>query len=158
MTIHDFDMARFFLGDIVEVQATGANLIEPGDRRGRRHRRGRDRAARAPTARCPHHQHPPLRVRLRPADRSFRREGHASAGNQLPTSVAASGAECRGGAPTYNFFLERYAPAYRAELDHFVTASSGHPPSPGFADGRAALVLADAADESLRTGATARLG
>ena len=29
MTIHDFDMARFFLGDIVEVQAMAANLVEP---------------------------------------------------------------------------------------------------------------------------------
>ena len=27
MTIHDFDMARFFLGEVVEVTATGANLI-----------------------------------------------------------------------------------------------------------------------------------
>src|SRR5262249_59875591 len=29
MTIHDFDMARFFLGEVAEVQAIGANLIEP---------------------------------------------------------------------------------------------------------------------------------
>ena len=27
MTIHDFDMARFLLGEIVEVQAAGANFI-----------------------------------------------------------------------------------------------------------------------------------
>ena len=27
MTIHDFDMARYFLGEVVEVTATGANLI-----------------------------------------------------------------------------------------------------------------------------------
>ena len=58
-------------------------------------------------------------------------------------------------APYFNFFLDRYTPAYRAELDHFVTAvENGTPPSPGFDDGRAALVLADAANESLRTGAT----
>src|SRR5262249_62266692 len=29
MTIHDFDMARFFLGEVAEVQAIGATLIEP---------------------------------------------------------------------------------------------------------------------------------
>ena len=29
MTIHDFDMARYLAGDIVEVQAIGANLIDP---------------------------------------------------------------------------------------------------------------------------------
>ena len=27
MTIHDFDMARYFLGEVTEVQAMGANLI-----------------------------------------------------------------------------------------------------------------------------------
>jgi myo-inositol 2-dehydrogenase / D-chiro-inositol 1-dehydrogenase len=27
MTIHDFDIARFFLGEVVEVYATGANLV-----------------------------------------------------------------------------------------------------------------------------------
>ena len=64
----------------------------------------------------------------------------------------------RSAAPYYNFFLERYTPAYRAELDHFITAiEHGIAPSPGFADGRAALVLADAANESLRTGATVKV-
>ena len=29
MTIHDFDMARYLAGDIVEVQVMGANLIDP---------------------------------------------------------------------------------------------------------------------------------
>ncbi len=29
MTIHDFDMARYLAGDIVEIQAMGANLIDP---------------------------------------------------------------------------------------------------------------------------------
>ena len=29
MTIHDFDMARFLLGEIVEVHAIGANLVAP---------------------------------------------------------------------------------------------------------------------------------
>jgi len=27
MTIHDFDLARFFLGEVVEVYATGANVV-----------------------------------------------------------------------------------------------------------------------------------
>ena len=43
-------------------------------------------------------------------------------------------------------------------MDHFVTAvETGSAPSPGFADGRAALVLADAANESLRSGATVKV-
>jgi myo-inositol 2-dehydrogenase/D-chiro-inositol 1-dehydrogenase len=60
--------------------------------------------------------------------------------------------------PYHNFFLDRYTPAYRAEMDHFVTAiETGTVPFPGFTDGRAALVLADAANESLRTGTTAKV-
>ncbi|HEY6689393.1 MAG TPA: Gfo/Idh/MocA family oxidoreductase [Propionibacteriaceae bacterium] len=63
-------------------------------------------------------------------------------------------------APEYlNFFLDRYTPAYRAELDHLITAmEQGEQPSPGFDDGREALALADAARESLQTGQTVRLG
>jgi predicted dehydrogenase len=58
------------------------------------------------------------------------------------------------GRPEYlYFFLDRYTPAYRAELDHLITAmEQGEQPSPGFAAGRKALALADAALESLRTG------
>jgi len=32
MTIHDFDMARYLVGDIVEVQAYGGNLVDPAIR------------------------------------------------------------------------------------------------------------------------------
>lgn len=62
-------------------------------------------------------------------------------------------------APPYlNFFLDRYRDAYRAELDHLVSCvEQGHAPSPGFADGRAALVLADAANESLKAGRAVRI-
>jgi hypothetical protein len=51
--------------------------------------------------------------------------------------------------------LER---ADRAEMEHFATTiETGSTPSPGFTDGRAALVLADAANESLRTGMTVKV-
>jgi myo-inositol 2-dehydrogenase/D-chiro-inositol 1-dehydrogenase len=165
MTIHDFDMARFLLGssgsgEVVEVQAMGANLIEPyiaeaGDI---------DSAV----------------VVLRSADgalaqitnsrrcvfgydqrvEAFGATGMLTAQNQLPTSVRFAGADrSEAAAPYQNFFLERYSTAYALELDHFVTAvESGTPPTPSFADGREALVLADAAAESLRTGSTVRVG
>jgi myo-inositol 2-dehydrogenase / D-chiro-inositol 1-dehydrogenase len=52
-----------------------------------------------------------------------------------------------------NFFLERYMPAYRAEIAAFVTSiSTGTTPSPTGEDGLKALVLADAATESAQTG------
>jgi myo-inositol 2-dehydrogenase / D-chiro-inositol 1-dehydrogenase len=154
MTIHDFDLARFFLGEVVEVYATGANVVadyiaELGDI---------DSAV----------------VVLRGADdvlchitnsrrsvfgydqrlEAFGSAGMLSVGNQHPTSVRFSTATQTEAASEYlNFFLDRYTPAYRAELDHLITAmEQGSQPSPGFADGREALALADAALESLRTG------
>jgi myo-inositol 2-dehydrogenase / D-chiro-inositol 1-dehydrogenase len=160
MTIHDFDLARFFLGEVVEVYAAGANVVadyiaELGDI---------DSAV----------------VALRGADgalcqitnsrrsvfgydqrlEAFGSAGMLSVGNQHPTSVRLSGATQTEAAPAYlNFFLDRYTPAYRAELDHLITAmEQGAQPSPGFADGREALALADAALESLRTGQMVRLG
>ena len=159
MTIHDFDLARFFLGEVVEVYATGANVVadyiaELGDI---------DSAV----------------VVLRGADgalchitncrrsvfgydqrlEAFGSAGMLSVGNQHSTSVRLSNATQTEAAPEYlNFFLDRYTPAYRAELDHLITAmEQGSQPSPGFADGREALALADAALESLRTGQTVRL-
>ncbi|MEO5941321.1 MAG: Gfo/Idh/MocA family oxidoreductase, partial [Candidatus Limnocylindrales bacterium] len=55
--------------------------------------------------------------------------------------------------PLLNFFLERYAEAYRNEMDAFLTALEDGAPMPtGPRDGRQALQLADAALESVRTG------
>jgi myo-inositol 2-dehydrogenase/D-chiro-inositol 1-dehydrogenase len=159
MTIHDFDMARYFLGEVVEVTATGANLIS-------------DQIAAAGDIDS-------AVVVLRGAEgglcsitnsrrcafgydqrlEAFGGLGMLTAANQLPTSVRFSGAEhTEVAAPYHNFFLDRYTPAYRAEMDHFVTVvETGSAPSPGFTDGRAALVLADAANESLRTGTAVKV-
>jgi len=159
MTIHDFDMARFLLGAVVEVHAVGANLVAPyiaaaGDI---------DSAV----------------VVLRSADgalahitnsrravfgydqriEAFGSTGMLSADNQRPTSVRYATADrSEAAAPYLNFFRQRYGTTYPAELDHFLTAiEDGTPPEPSFADGRAALVLADAANESLRTGRGVRV-
>ncbi len=160
MTIHDFDLARFFLGEVVEVYATGANVVadyiaELGDidsaivvMRG------------ADGALC---QITNSRRSVFGYDQrleAFGSEGMLSVGNQHQTSVRLSNATQTEAAPEYlNFFLDRYTPAYRDELDHLINAiEQGSQPSPGFADGREALALADAALESLRTGQTVRLG
>jgi myo-inositol 2-dehydrogenase / D-chiro-inositol 1-dehydrogenase len=159
MTIHDFDLARFYLGEVVEVYATGANLVadyiaDLGDI---------DSAV----------------VVLRGADgalchitnsrrsvfgydqrlEAFGSAGMLSVGNQHPTSVRLSNGTQTEAAPEYlNFFLDRYTPAYRAELDHLMTAmEQGEQPSPGFADGREALALAEAALVSLQTGQRVQL-
>jgi myo-inositol 2-dehydrogenase/D-chiro-inositol 1-dehydrogenase len=158
MTIHDFDMARFFLGEVIEVQAMGANLIEPyiaeaGDidsavvmLRGA----GGELCQIVNSRRCSFGYDQRVEA--------FGAEAMLSAGNQTATSVRRSCASGTEIAPPYlNFFLDRYADAYRAELDHLVSCvEQGTAPSPGFADGRAALVLADAANESLQAGRAVR--
>ena len=59
--------------------------------------------------------------------------------------------------PVY-FFLERYAAAYKAELAAFVDAVVNKKPTPvGAEDGRQAIVLAEAAVESLQTGRSVKL-
>jgi myo-inositol 2-dehydrogenase/D-chiro-inositol 1-dehydrogenase len=85
---------------------------------------------------------------------AFGSTGMLTAHNQHPTSVRhASGDHTEAAAPYLVFFRERYGATYPAELDHFVTSvETGARPEPTFADGRAALVLADAAGESLRSG------
>lgn len=53
--------------------------------------------------------------------------------------------------PLPHFFIQRYADAYRLQLDAFAAAADGETaPSPNFEDGRRALVLAEAAAAALR--------
>ncbi|UEM01305.1 inositol 2-dehydrogenase [Skermanella rosea] len=159
MTIHDFDMARYLVGDIVEIQAMGATLVDPmiageGDidsamivlraasgalvhiNNSRRCAYGYDQRIEA-----------------------FGEKGMLQAHNRRPTTVEAWGAErTQARDPVLNFFIERYFEAYMAEIDHFVDCvETGAKPLAGFAEGREALRLADAGLESLRTGGVVRL-
>jgi myo-inositol 2-dehydrogenase / D-chiro-inositol 1-dehydrogenase len=68
------------------------------------------------------------------------------------SAVAVAGAEGIVGDKPPPFFLERYAEAYRLELDHFVDAHPWAPPRPGGSGGVKALALADAALRSQQTG------
>ena len=56
-------------------------------------------------------------------------------------------------APLMNFFIDRYAVAFAAEISAFVDAvETGAAPEVGFEDGRLALVLAEAAIKSAAEG------
>jgi myo-inositol 2-dehydrogenase/D-chiro-inositol 1-dehydrogenase len=153
MTIHDFDMARYLAGDISQVQAFGANLVDPkiaklGDidtctvsmraKSGALLQINNSR-------RCVYGYDQRIEV--------FGAEGMLQAGNQRATSVEHSSEQYTGARdPALNFFLERYAEAYRAELDAFVrSVEEGQPMGPDFSDGLEALRLAVCAEESLRT-------
>jgi myo-inositol 2-dehydrogenase/D-chiro-inositol 1-dehydrogenase len=85
-------------------------------------------------------------------------KGGISAENVVESTVVFAGEEGVVSDKPLPFFLQRYAEAYRCELDHFITAvSSGTPPSVGAKEGIRALVLADAAVESARTGGAVKL-
>lgn len=156
MTIHDFDMARFFLPDIVRVTARGANqfstpIREAGDF---------DavvvtmEAAGGELITITNSRHSSYGYDQR--FEAFGSEGMLQVGNIGPSVITASNASLvESRVPYYSFFLERYGDAYRLELEAFIDTINGAPSrSPGFEDGRAALLLADAADESARSGRT----
>ena len=81
-----------------------------------------------------------------------------AAGNQHATTVTLAGAHGYQSDPALPFFLERYAQAYRLELDAFVTGVlDGAPISPSGEDGLKAQLLADAATKAARTGQPVRV-
>lgn len=154
MTIHDLDMARYFIPDIVEVSARGATTFskaakefEDFDSAVVTLRGSRDELVTIMNSR---HSAYGYDQRIE----AFGSEGLLQVGNQTDTGVRHWGAAAvESLAPYQTFFLERYAEAYRLEVVEFVKAVRGEPSrSPRFEDGRAALILADAAERSARTG------
>ncbi|TNV17350.1 inositol 2-dehydrogenase [Buttiauxella sp. B2] len=153
MTIHDFDMARFIMGEEpVAIYAQGSNLVDPaigeaGDIdtafivlkyasgalativNSRRSAYGYDQ-----------------RLELHGSN------GLLSAGNILENQVQHfSATGCNSALPEH-FFLQRYKEAYAAEWQHFVAVLRGDvKPDCSGDDGERALYLADKALESLRS-------
>ena len=160
MTIHDFDMARFFVPDLVEVNAYGANAFsdytrDAGDfdsavvtMRGS----GDELITIVNSRHCAYGYEQRLEA--------FGREGMLSMGDVLPTTISKSSGQGTGQrSPISTSFLDRYSDAYRAELDAFVTAiESGSAVSPNYLDGLRALELAYAATESARSRRSVQLG
>ncbi len=153
MAIHDFDMARWLLGEEpVEVYAAGSCLVDAeigklGD---------------VDTARTVLRTASGTLCVIANSRRSGfgydqRIEAYASAGMVRADNVTESTVQVwnEHGASAdrfQNFFLDRYAEAYRREMAHFVEMLDGSPASVGYADGVAALALAEAATESVRSG------
>lgn len=159
MTIHDFDMARFMIGEEpYSVYAQGSNVVDPaigqaGDidtafiilkfpsgamatiSNSRRSGYGYDQ-----------------RIEL------HGEKGLLTAGNIKENSVALlSEVGCLSAKPEY-FFLQRYHEAYQAEWQHFVDILAGRAESETTGtDGELALYLADKALESLKTGKEVKL-
>jgi myo-inositol 2-dehydrogenase/D-chiro-inositol 1-dehydrogenase len=159
-TIHDFDMARWLLGEEpVEVFAWGAVLVDP---------RVKSEAGDIDTA----------MVLLRTATgrmcqiANSRRavygydqrievlgaKGMLRAENLAPTTVQRFGAEATLADNPWPNFQTRYAAAYAAELSSFIrSVERGERPEVGPEDSRQVLLLAEAALKSSRSGKPVRL-
>ena len=159
MTIHDFDMARYLAGDIVEVQAMGANLIDPaiGEQGDIDAAMVVMRAAGGALVHINNSRRSAYGYDQR--IEAFGEKGMLQAHNRHPTTVESWGAgRTHAQDPVLEFFIERYQDAYNAEIDHFVDCvEQRRAPLSSFTDGREALRLADAALESLATGRIVRI-
>jgi myo-inositol 2-dehydrogenase/D-chiro-inositol 1-dehydrogenase len=159
MMIHDFDMARFLLGEEpVEVHAVASCLVDPGigaagdvDTAAVLLKTASGKIAQISNSRRASYGY----------DQRFEVHGAmgmVSARNVPVTTVEIATAAGFRTDPAQPFFLERYAAAYRAELDHFLgCVADGTAPSPSGEDGLKAQRLADAATLSHQTGAPVRL-
>ena len=154
MTIHDFDMARWLLGEEpVEVFAAASVLIDPAI----------GEAGDFDTAVVTLRMRSGALCQISNSRRAvygydqrieaLGSKGALRAENVVESTVAFAGADGIVSEKPLYFFLERYAEAYRREIDHFIGAiANGTDPLVGGDDGVRALALADAALASLKTG------
>ncbi|MEN3397463.1 inositol 2-dehydrogenase [Brucella melitensis] len=159
MTIHDFDMARFLLGEEIEsVAASASVLVDPkigelGDY---------DSASviltTASGRQC-------VISNSRRASYGYdkRIEVHGSLGavsaeNQRPVSIEIASKDGYNRPPLHDYFMTRYTAAYAAEIGAFIDAlDSGKAPMPSAEDGLKALALAEAALRSVKEGRTVKV-
>ncbi|WP_174801524.1 inositol 2-dehydrogenase [Martelella limonii] len=160
MTIHDFDMARFLLGEeITSVSGTASVLVNPeigalGDF---------DSAslvlATASGKQC-------VISNSRRASYGYDQRievhgslGSASAENQRAVSIEIANKDGYTRPPLHDFFMTRYTAAYAAEIAAFIDSiENDTDPSPSIEDGLKALTLADAALRAVKEQKTITLG
>lgn len=84
---------------------------------------------------------------------AFGSAGMVCAGNRSRDTVQIATESGLTATPIMPGFLQRYAGAYRAEMDHFADFAHGRSaPSVGYEAGLTALILAEACDRSVQTG------
>ena len=151
MTIHDFDVARWMLGEEVEtVQAAASVLVDPQigelgdfDSANVILRTASGRQAVITNSRRAAYGYD-QRIEVHGSD------GMASAANTHENRVTVANTAGYQQPPLLDFFMTRYTAAYAAEITAFVEAAQNGttPPTTGD-DGLKALALADAALKSV---------
>ncbi len=158
MAIHDFDTARWLLGEPpVEVFAAASCLVDPAI----------GEAGDVDTAKILLRSAGGRQCLISNSRRSgygydqrieaYGSAGMVRAGNVTESALSTWTEPGAAAAPFQNFFLDRYADAYRLEMDHFAEVLAGAAPRVGLDDALAALTLAEAAERSARTGAPVKL-
>jgi myo-inositol 2-dehydrogenase/D-chiro-inositol 1-dehydrogenase len=159
MTIHDFDMARFLLGEeISEVVATAAVLVDPaigtaGDFDSVQvllKTKSGKQAMISNSRRATYGYDQRIEV--------HGSKGAVSAENQRPVSIEVATGVGYTRPPLHDFFMTRYTEAYAAEIATFIAALGGKGAAePSGEDGLIALALADAAVKSVAEGRVVKI-
>ncbi len=159
MTIHDFDMARFLLGEVDEVYAAAGVMVDP------RIGEAGDIDTAVVTLKFKNGAVGTIdnsRQAVYGYDQRvevFGSKGSARSENLYPNAVTFSTAQMVSRDLPLNFFLERYLPSYQAEMEAFVRALLDDKPMPvGGPDGRAPVVIAMAALRSYRENRPVKIG
>ncbi|MEQ8778028.1 MAG: inositol 2-dehydrogenase [Roseibium album] len=151
MTIHDFDIARFLLGEeISTVYATASVLVDPEIGK-----LGDYDSATVVLMTASGKQCSISNSRRATYGYDQRIEVHGSKGavaaeNQRPVGIEVATAEGYARPPLHDFFMTRYTEAYAAEIAAFVNSIENKvAPYPSGEDGLKALTLAEAALKSV---------
>ena len=159
MTIHDFDMARFLLGEeVAEVSAMASVLIDPaigaaGDSDSVQVmlRTASGKMALISNSRRATYGYD-QRIEVHGSN------GVVSAENQRPVSIEIASSLGYTRPPLHDFFMTRYTEAYAAEIAAFIAALGGKgKAAPSGEDGLIALALAEAALKSVAEGRTVKM-
>lgn len=159
MTIHDFDMARYLLGEeVAEVSAMASVLVDPaigkaGDSDSVQVmlRTATGKMAVISNSRRATYGYD-QRIEVHGS------KGMAAAENQRPVSIEVATGAGYTRPPLHDFFMSRYTEAYAAEIAAFIEAMAGKATaSPSGEDGLLALALAEAALKSVAEGRTVKL-
>lgn len=152
LAIHDFDAARFLMGqEVVAVMATGGVLVEPRltDFDDIDHGVVTLKFANGGLGVCQSAWRAPYGYDIRAEVHGTLGKVITEVDERFPTRLYRTN---KVSGERHDQFTERFGPAYTAELQAFVDAlQTGASPSPGVEDGLAAVAISDAATRSRRT-------
>ncbi len=151
MTVHDFDMARFLLGEeVATVYASASVLVDPEIGKLGDYDSATIVLTTASGKQCSISNSRRATYGYDQRIEVHGSKGAVSAENLRPVSIEVASAEGYVRPPLHDFFMTRYADAYAAEIRAFVQAINNQTaPSPSGDDGLKALALAEAAVKSV---------